>query len=215
MHQKPAKSAARRILPDVLLFVFAALSFFLALLLPIFSLGEGLSADEKRLLEAYSRGEIVRIHILAASDSPEDQHVKLLVRDRLLDEYGKVLTGGHNPEETLRLLTENLPGIRAVAERCARENGFAGPVTAEAGWLRLPEKRYGQVVLPEGEYRGLRIILGDGAGQNWWGILFPDLCAELFGGEAALSWNSLRIFSLWPLFSAEPIIPNTTPQVQH
>ena len=224
MQRKRPHSAFFSVLPEILLFVFAALAFLLALLLPLTSLGDGFSADEQRLLDAQSRGEVVRIHILAASDHPEHQRIKLLVRDGLLAEFGALLAeaGCSSPEAALRALEDHLSRMHAAAVSIARKNGFNWPVAAEVGLMHMPEKQYGQGILPEGEYHGLRITLGDGAGQNWWCILFPELCLDLLTDHSsaeppAMYWDSLRILRLWTLLppSDTLIIPNPSPEAQH
>lgn len=203
---------------ELILLILCALCFLLALGAPLACAAEALyTAEEAALLDAYESGELIRLHVLANDDSPENQRVKLLVRDALLAAFSGTLAkaGEQSANAVYAALLENAEGMRRVAEDCARANGFAGGVTAEVGRLRLPQKRYGRVLLPEGEYRGLRVTLGDGAGQNWWCVLFPQLCLAVAGdGEAdetvapddadaarenapELVWGSKRIFSKW------------------
>lgn len=190
-----------------LLLVFCAVLFLLALLLPLRA--SGLTQEENRLMQACRKGEVIRLHILAEDNSAKAQAIKLAVRDAVLEAYGDLLAtaAAASHEEAYALLLEKQEEILSVAEAKASACGFEGSVTAEVGWLHLPQKQYGQVLLPEGEYRALRITLGRGEGQNWWCILFPELCLALAGQETAgplaeperWAWHSLRILSCWPV----------------
>ena len=190
-----------------LLLISAAILFLLVLILPVaVALGMRLSADEQQLLRAYEQDEIIRLHVIAHSDSPYDQSVKLAVRDALIASFGDVLAASSaaSSDEAYLALQTHLPDLLHTAQRCARELGFVGAVTAEAGRLHLPAKTYGQVTLPEGEYRALRITLGDGEGKNWWCVLYPQLCLALAGEtgaaqEAQPVWNTAVILKNWLL----------------
>lgn len=231
MHRKQPASCYKSALPEILLFSFAVLSFLAALLLPLLSLAQGLSPDEKRLMEAYQNGEIVRLHILAHSDSPEDQQIKLLVRNAVLEHFGELARQKQpqSQKEVLRFLNTHLEEIRKTAESSAKAAGFTGSVKAELGLMHLPQKQYGQVTLPAGEYQGLRITLGSGQGQNWWCILFPQLCLEMLTENAStpntdenpvfpsVFFDSLRILQRWTLLPpcVTSIIPNAKQPSQH
>lgn len=180
-------------------------AFFLALLLPLGALG--LSEEENMLMHAQRNGEVIRLHILAKDNSPMAQAQKLAVRDAVLDAYGAELAaaGAKDADAAYMLLQTKRKEILAVACEAAARNGCTDPIRAEVGLLDMPQKRYGNVCLPAGEYRGLRLIIGEGKGDNWWCVLFPRLCIAL-GGEAVQTqkpdweWKSLRILSLWPVF---------------
>lgn len=197
----------KTILPEILLMFSAAAALLLALILPFAALAQPLSDDEIQLTEAFRRGEIVRLHILAGSDSPEDQRIKLLVRDAVIAHFGGMMkeSGADSAEAVCAFLHAHLEDIRLCAENAARKAGYLGPVKAEFGLLHLPEKTYGRVTLPEGEYRGLRITLGNGGGQNWWCVLYPELCLTLITGREEanppLIFDSLRIVKNWLMFS--------------
>lgn len=193
---------------DWLWLLLAALLFLGALLLPL-SAAFALTEEETQLQEAYASGQIIRLHILAHSDRPYDQAVKLAVRDTLIESFGNLLAeaGEQGFDEVYDTLTKTLPAVQAVAQSRARELGFEGPVQAEAGILFLPEKTYGRITLPAGNYRALRISLGDAAGRNWWCVLYPRLCLALAGQEEetpaaspVFQWHTSRIFSQWLLF---------------
>lgn len=140
------------------------------------------SQEEQSLWDAYRKGTLIRLHILAEDDSPQAQALKLTVRDAVLEGFSNSLTA-QDPEALYLLLQENAEAMRQLAEETARGEGFTGPVTAQVGVMTLPAKRYGQVLLPQGEYRALRIILGQGEGHNWWCVLFPSLCLAVADEE--------------------------------
>lgn len=186
--------------------------FLLVLLWPLHSLGTTVAytPEERSLLEALESGEIIRLHVLADGDDAESQRVKLCVRDALIAAFGEMLLDASqaDADTVYETLLTHVSQMEEAALACARENGFTGPVTAEAGVLTLPAKTYGQVTLPEGDYRALRVTLGSGQGQNWWCVLFPQLCLAVSseGVEAQpaevpdLTWDTKRIFSQWLIF---------------
>lgn len=188
---------------DWLWLFLAALGFLAALIFP-FTSALALSSEEEVLLSACESGQLIRLHIVAHSDSPKDQAIKLAVRNAMINEFGKLLvsSAAEGFEKAYEALVNHVENMRTTAESCAKSLGFDGPVKAEAGILELPEKRYGQVILPKGEYHALRITLGNGAGQNWWCVLFPQLCLSLSSDETDKAvlhphWGSERIFSNW------------------
>lgn len=183
---------------DIGLIVLSAAVFALLLLLPLAALA--LTDEEAQLQEAHRTGQIIRLHVVAHSDDPADQQLKLAVRDAVIARFGQMLStiGQQDFASANDLLRKNLMQIQQTAESCARQHGFAGDVRAEAGRMHLPEKRYGSVTLPEGEYHALRITIGEGKGQNWWCVLYPQLCLALGQDESAeMTWHSRRIWRQW------------------
>lgn len=123
------------------------------------------------------RGEVLRLHILANSDSRADQAVKLRVRDAVLDATGELFAGAEDLTEARALAEASLPAIEAAARQALAENGCAGmPVRAELAKSRFGTRDYDGTLLPAGEYEAVRLLLGEGAGQNWWCVMFPPLC---------------------------------------
>lgn len=188
-----------------MLCILCTLAF--ALMHPAASLADGLTREEQRLWAACENGSVIRLHILANSDSPEDQQIKLQVRDILLDSFGQMLknAGAESPEEVCAFIRQHLDQIACCASKAAHQAGFHGSVKTEFGLLHLPEKTYGQLTLPEGDYMGLRITIGSGKGRNWWCVLYPELCVSLLCGESVpdaqpgFHFDSLRIFKNWLL----------------
>ena len=120
---------------------------------------------------------MIRLHVLANSDSAEDQALKLRVRDRVLAEAETYLTPGITREETEELLRAHLYDLAAAGAEAVGAAGCDYPVTASLVhnyWF--PTKTYTDFALPAGQYTALRIEIGEGAGQNWWCVVFPPLC---------------------------------------
>lgn len=131
--------------------------------------------QERRIAEKL-RPEVLRFHVLAESDREADQQLKLMVRDVLISEMEPWLAGAADREEARRILGEHREDIRQLAERVLREQGCNLPVRVELTEGYFPVKRYGNLVLPAGEYETLRVSIGSAAGRNWWCMLFPGLC---------------------------------------
>ena len=120
--------------------------------------------------------KILRFHILANSDSEEDQAVKIKVRDALGKMMGPKLADSKNLEETKKIVSENMDEIVALAEKTLEDNGYTYGATAELAHVQFPEKNYGDYTFPAGEYEALEVTLGKGGGHNWWCVLYPNLC---------------------------------------
>ena len=119
--------------------------------------------------------KIIRLHVIANSDSAADQALKLQVRDQVLLQAEDLLTGAENPQEAAALLENNLTALAHTASLTAQEAGqpCAVRVCLEETWF--PTKQCGDLSLPAGEYQALRVILGEGQGKNWWCVVFPSL----------------------------------------
>jgi len=129
---------------------------------------------------------VIRLHILANSDSPADQELKIKIRDRLLEKYRKELSSNEDIEKTRALIYENLGNIKKTAEAAAREYGFDYTVNVYLAKDFFPTKKYADVTLPAGKYEALRVEIGKADGKNWWCVMFPPLCyADTDDSEAA------------------------------
>lgn len=127
----------------------------------------------------------VRLRILANSDSPEDQALKRKVRDVVIQEVGVRLRGIENREAARKVLESALPELNQAAAKVIREEGYSYKVNTDYGRVSFPTKMYGDHVYPAGEYEALRIVIGEGQGQNWWCVLFPPLCfVDVANGDA-------------------------------
>ena len=120
--------------------------------------------------------KVIRLHVIANSDSDADQALKLKVRDKVLDFTTDVLQRSENMEDAQRQLQDALGRIENIARREIIEQGYEYPVTAQLTSAEFPLKEYDGFSLPAGEYTALRLVIGDGAGQNWWCVVYPPLC---------------------------------------
>ena len=129
--------------------------------------------------------KVVRLHVLANSDSEEDQALKLLVRDQVLERAASLLEQAGDRRQAEMLLRQALPELEEAAAREIAANGYDYPVTAELVDAAFPTKEYDGFTLPAGEYLALRVVIGQGGGQNWWCVVFPPLCAAASGDVPA------------------------------
>ena len=120
--------------------------------------------------------EILRFHVLANSDSEADQNVKKQVRDAVGAYIEPYLLECENIEETRATVNDHMDEIIAVSKETLAANGFTYGASAELTHTDFPEKTYGDYTFPKGNYEALEITLGDGAGHNWWCVLYPNMC---------------------------------------
>ena len=130
--------------------------------------------------------QVIRLHVLANSDSQADQALKLEVRDSILAAAQDYFQPGASREETEAILRDHLWDLANAGAQIVAEAGYDYPVTAsleENYWF--PTKEYEDFALPAGEYTALRIVIGEGGGQNWWCVVFPPLCLGSVSESAA------------------------------
>ena len=120
--------------------------------------------------------KVVRLHVLANSDSEEDQALKLKVRDAVLEQATETLRGADSQAEASRRLTDILPELEETARAVITANGYDYGVRAELAETSFPTKEYDGFALPAGDYRALRVTIGAGEGRNWWCVVYPPLC---------------------------------------
>ena len=132
-----------------------------------------------------------RLHVIANSDSDEDQQVKLKVRDAVLELTKDGILKCDNAQEAQEYIADNIEIIIATADDTLEKNGFDYTAAATVGISHFPDKEYKGVRYPEGDYEALRVVLGDGKGQNWWCVMFPPLCiSELETQEDEAEYTS-------------------------
>ena len=143
------------------------------------------------MLSACAQSEPFRLHIIANSNNDSDQKVKLVVRDAVLEATKEGIENCQNASEAEEYIKENIGIILETANSTLEDNDFCYTATATVGTDYFPEKSYRDVTYPEGDYQALRIILGDGDGQNWWCVMFPPLCiSEIEGDEEDIEYTS-------------------------
>lgn len=120
--------------------------------------------------------KILRFHVLANSDTIADQNIKLKVRDAVGIYLGPLLEQSKSLEETKTIVSDNLSSIIDVAEQTLENYGYDYTVSANIAKIPFPEKTYGEFSFPKGKYEALQIVIGEGKGQNWWCVLYPNMC---------------------------------------
>ena len=119
---------------------------------------------------------VFRLHVIANSDSEEDQNLKYKVRDSLI-EYMNTLTNEMNSkEEVIEIAKSHLEDFKEIAQNVVKENGYNYDVNVEIGNFSFPTKTYGDISFPAGFYDALKVEIGKAEGQNWWCVMFPPLC---------------------------------------
>ncbi|MBO5883978.1 MAG: stage II sporulation protein R [Clostridia bacterium] len=119
---------------------------------------------------------VVRLHVLANSDSEEDQALKLKVRDSVLELTTSLVENCSSSSEAEKILAKNLDKLKEKASATIDAEGFDYSVEVTLGNEDYPTRDYGELCFPSGSYTSLRILIGDAEGQNWWCVLFPPLC---------------------------------------
>ncbi|MBQ3006240.1 MAG: stage II sporulation protein R [Clostridia bacterium] len=132
------------------------------------------------------RDSVLRLHILANSDSPEDQQVKLMVRDALLASGTEIFSGKTNVSDAEEILSNEKEKLVETANKVLKENGF--DYIAEIGFAEeyFTTRTYENYTLPAGKYRAIKVVLGEGEGHNWWCVMFPPLCLPAAAGNTEI-----------------------------
>ena len=120
--------------------------------------------------------DLIRLHVLAHSDHPDDQAVKIKVRDAVIEYLTPHLAGAIDSSDARRIVSEQEEALEAVVRDTVADAGADYPVRLDTGRFEFPVRAYGGLVLPAGNYEAVRILLGEAEGKNWWCVLFPPLC---------------------------------------
>jgi len=120
--------------------------------------------------------QLIRFHVLANSDSEQDQTLKRAVRDAILKKVSPQLAVSQSLDESRQILKRVRPEMDAIGRSVVKDSGKDYTVHTEYGHFSFPTKSYGSLVLPAGDYEALRVVIGEGQGSNWWCVLFPPLC---------------------------------------
>lgn len=122
------------------------------------------------------KDKLIRFHVIANSDTDEDQNLKLKVRDKVVEALSEKLSNVNSLEEAENVLEENIDYVNKIAKEVIEENNYTYEVTTMLSYENFPDKVYGDCVFPQGNYEAFRVIIGEGKGQNWWCVMFPSLC---------------------------------------
>lgn len=122
------------------------------------------------------KDSLIRFHVIANSDDEEDQELKLKVKDEVIEYLYPYLEKSTSLEESRKILVSHEEDVNNIASQVISDAGYKYDVKIQFSRENFPEKNYGDIVLPQGEYEAFRIIIGNGEGKNWWCVMFPPLC---------------------------------------
>ena len=122
--------------------------------------------------------KVVRLHVIANSDTEQDQTLKLMLRDTIIDKYRDILSSCKDKEEASKTLGLMIEDMREYSENYVREQGYDYNVEVYFGQEHYERTEYENFIMPSGDYLSLRVVIGEGEGKNWWCILFPPLCTQ-------------------------------------
>lgn len=138
-----------------------------------FLCGFMLTNEQKELSD-----KLIRLHVVANSDSETDQSLKLDVRDRILDDLTEILDGVTDRDQAVAIIEENLATVIESSLDEIADQGFDYDVSASITVESFPTREYDTFSLPAGDYTSLRVVIGAGEGKNWWCVVFPPICAS-------------------------------------
>ncbi len=119
---------------------------------------------------------LIRFHVRANSDSAEDQELKLKVKDKIIEYLYPLLEHSESLDNTRKIIENEKDKVEDIARNIICECGYKYEVSSKLSRENFPDKQYGNIILPQGEYEAYVVVIGEGKGQNWWCVLFPPLC---------------------------------------
>lgn len=122
------------------------------------------------------KNSLIRFHVIANSDSDEDQNLKIKVKNEVIDYLYPYLNDSGSLDESREIIQSKMSDVQCIAEKVIKDNNYNYGVKVQLSRENFPEKSYGNIVLPQGNYEAFRIIIGSGQGRNWWCVMFPPLC---------------------------------------
>ncbi len=136
--------------------------------------------------------KIIRLHILANSDTLQDQELKLKVRNNIIETFNKRFSNISNKKESEALILKNLNEIKSIAQKTINDAGYYYDVRVYYGKYNFPVREYDNFALPSGNYDAVRVEIGEAKGQNWWCVMFPPLCFTDFGKKFDAGFESIE-----------------------
>ncbi len=122
------------------------------------------------------RNNVFRLHVIANSNSEEDQNLKYVVRDNLIKYMNSICDNISSKEEAIKIVSSHLTDFTNIANKTIKESGFSYNANVEIGNFNFPTKTYADISFPSGYYDALKVKIGKAEGQNWWCVLYPALC---------------------------------------
>jgi len=135
------------------------------------------SEDKNRVLNYDDvKDSLIRFHVIANSDNEEDQNLKLKVKNKVIEYLYPYLNDSKSLDESRQIIKNKMQDVKKLAEQVIKDNNYKYGIQIELSRENFPDKSYGNITLPQGNYEAFRIIIGDGQGRNWWCVMFPPLC---------------------------------------
>lgn len=122
------------------------------------------------------KNSLIRFHVIANSDDEADQNLKIKVKNEVIDYLYPYLDKSTSVDESRDIIQNNMDKVKNIAEDVIRNNNYNYTVKVELNRENFPDKSYGNIILPQGNYEAFRVIIGSGEGKNWWCVMFPPLC---------------------------------------
>lgn len=159
--------------------------------------------------------KLIRFHVLANSNSEEDQALKLKVRDKVLEYITPKLEKSKSIDESRTILKKEENNIINVASEVIKNEGYNYSVKTTLGRTNFPEKTYGNITLPQGEYEAFRILIGEAKGENWWCVMFPPLCfVDMTKGQISYEKSEEEIKKVLSEEEANAVIDKESSKVE-
>lgn len=177
-------------------FYFALLLLFCALAALFFG-----AQSPDSLETALETGQLLRLHVVAHSDSAQDQEIKLRVRDAVIETFSEAFSGCRTMQEAKAYAQAHQPEILEAVRR----GGWQGQAQILIGPDVFPDRTYNGTLVPAGTYEALKIVLGDGAGRNWWCVLYPPLCFSDGMAPPKLESGFFALLKRWQIWKGEII----------
>lgn len=172
-----------------------------------------LGFQQKHLQESYAK-EVVRFHVLANSDSEEDQELKLQVRNQVGAYVSDLLKGVSTKEETLAVVREHLPEIEAIAKKEIDKQGYTYQVKASLAREEFPVKTYGPYHMPAGKYTALQVRIGEAKGHNWWCVMYPNMCFSGSTYEIVEDKEKEQMYQVFTLYEYKKLVESPKKEVR-
>lgn len=122
------------------------------------------------------KDSLIRFHVIANSDTNEDQNLKLQVRNGVINYLYPYLSESKSLDESREIIKSKMDEVKEISEKIVKENNYTYDIDVQLSKENFPEKSYGNITLPQGNYEAFRIVIGNGEGKNWWCVMFPPLC---------------------------------------
>lgn len=183
------------------------------LLISLLVVAFGILAYQQNHLQSRYAEEVVRFHVLANSDSTQDQRLKLQVRNQVGSYVSGLLKGVHTKKDTLKVIQNHLLDIQTVAEKEISREGYDYPVSARIEQVNFPVKEYGPYHMPGGAYTSLQVEIGQAKGANWWCVMYPNMCFAGNTYEIVEDDEKKQMYQVFTLYEYKKLIESPNKEI--